>query len=171
MSLWLALEKILSANNNESVWNFTFAALRSKKVLLPWLCEKGGTISYKTLCYQWSPRPDVTTFPPVALIIFKRHLFCFAIFWKWGWTDGNTSENNDHYRPGLCVGRPSGSKVAAATSKPSTFIFLSSLRRFQRKTNLTAFPQKWKAWHTSNYIYFRHYIVFFYYITAVFSAQ
>ena len=48
-----------------------------------------------------SARPIV---PPIAIIIFNRHLFCFAIFWNVG-TDGNMCKNNDHYRPGLWVGR------------------------------------------------------------------
>ena len=51
-----------------------------------------------------SARPPV---PPEVIIIFTRR-FCFAIFWKVGTdgrTDGNLCENNDHYRPGLWVGR------------------------------------------------------------------
>ena len=46
---------------------------------------------------------------PVAIIIFMRLLFSFGYFEKWGRTyrrtDGNRRENNDHYRPGLWVGR------------------------------------------------------------------
>ena len=38
---------------------------------------------------------------PMFIIIFKRRLFCFALFWR---TEGNMCENNDHY-----TGRDCGS--------------------------------------------------------------
>ena len=48
-----------------------------------------------------SARPTV---PPVAITIFRRCFFCFAIFRKVG-TDGSMCENNDHCRPRMWVSR------------------------------------------------------------------
>ena len=42
------------------------------------------------------------TVPPVVIIIFTRGLLCLAILWKFL---KYTFKNNDHYRPGLWVGR------------------------------------------------------------------
>ena len=48
-------------------------------------------------------RPTIP--PPIAIIITIQPFFCFATLKKWGRTDGNMCENNDHYRPGRWVGR------------------------------------------------------------------
>ena len=63
---------------------------------------------YKTCVSSMIPSARLTD-PPVAIIIFTRRLFCFAIFWKVG-TDGDGQHLwKSLSLPASTVGRPSGS--------------------------------------------------------------
>ena len=46
---------------------------------------------------------------PLVNIVFTFNLFRFARFWRTDSRMDNKSENNDHFRRAVTVGRPSGS--------------------------------------------------------------
>ena len=65
-------------------------------------CPPGKTRRPKTHVSSMIPSARPTD-PPVVIIIFTRRLFCDIL--KSGLTYVNLCENNDHYWPGLWVGR------------------------------------------------------------------